>query len=159
MDFLSELDADDIAQLSNEDFRDEVQREARSLAGDALDTYREVMNGSDDDRARIAAADKVLALAGIEEKQAALPDGISADVFKLALAGLGQLAGIAKTSPAATAILRNVTPAHNDPRPQIEISAPIDDSPMNRRVAAPHDDNESIVNFIAGERYEIVERS
>lgn len=155
MDFLSELDVEDIVALSDESFRESVQDEARSLAGEAFDVYREVMSSSDDDVARLKAADKILSLSGIEEKQTALPSGVSEEVFKLALAGLGQLAGIARTSPEAAAILRNVTPAKSDPRPMLEVE--VDDSPMNRREAYKPS-NDEVVNLIAGERYEIIER-
>jgi hypothetical protein len=157
MNVLSDMDVEELALLADQDFREQVQVEARTLSGEAFDTYRDVMSSSSDDQARVKAADRILSLAGIEEKQNILPSGVSEEVFKLALAGLGQLAGIAKLPNASTSILKNVTPAKNDPRliPQLEM--PKDDSPMNTKSIAI-DDNDAILNVIAGERYEIYER-
>jgi hypothetical protein len=152
---LSDLEPEEIASLADEDFQEIVQSEARSHADLAIDTYVEVAERSDDDAARVKAADRILAIGGFQEKQSktALPLGVSEEVFKIALAGLGHLAGIAQSSSSVNAILRNVTPAKTDPRPFVELK---DDSPMNRQL--PTDDNDAIVNVIAGERYEIIER-
>jgi hypothetical protein len=155
MDMLSDLDADQIAELSDETFRESVQVEARTYMGDVLDTYHDVMTSSEDDVARVKAAKEISLLAGIQEDRQALPSGVSEEVFKLALAGLGQLAGIARTSSVSQQILRNVTPARADPRPMLEPAQ--DDSPMSRR-PQPVDDNEAIVNLVAAERYEITQR-
>lgn len=156
---LSELEPEELALLADSDYQETVQAEARELTEDAFSVYTEVMHSSDDDQARLKAADKVIALAGFKEKQQemVLPTSISEEVFKIALAGLGQLAGIARSSPEAQAILRNVTPAKTDPRP-MTIPNPIDDSPMNRRGPQDEGDNDEIINIIGGERYEIIER-
>jgi hypothetical protein len=154
---LSEMEPEELALLADSDFRESVQCEARSLAADAFNTYEEVMSTSDDDAARIAAADRIMKLSGGMEEKAMLPNGVSEEVFKLAIAGLGQLAGIARSSSESSAILRNVTPAANDPRhPSILQAQLIDDSPMNRRLKS-EDSNDEIANIIAGERYEIIE--
>jgi hypothetical protein len=157
MRMLSDLEPEELALLADSDFRESVQVEARSLAADAFDTYTEVMHSSDDDQARLKAADKILSLAGIEEKQTALPLGVSEEVFKIALAGLGQLAGIARASSESSAILRNVTPAKSDPRAATLIEESKDDSPMSRKPITEND-NDAIINAISGERYEIIER-
>lgn len=158
MDFLSELDADVIAQLSNEDFEDHVVFEAKSLAGEAFDTYREVMTSSEDDRARIAAADKVLSLAGVNDNRSSLPSGVSEEVFKIALSGLCQLASIAKASPKSSEVLRNVTPSRSSYQDQDslpKISAPIN---APGHLSQPEPINETMT-FVSKERYEINDRS
>jgi len=154
MDFLSDLDEEQVAALSDDDFQEAVQTEARSHAGDALRAYVEVATESDDDQARVKAADRLIAIGGFQEKaqKAALPSGVSEEVFRLAIAGLGQLAGIARSSASVDAILRNVTPAKVDPRPQVTVTIPAltDDSPLNRM-----EDNDEVVELFAKERYEI----
>jgi hypothetical protein len=153
---LSDMEPDELALLADADFHESIQGEARSRASDAFDTITSVMESSDDDMARLKAADKVLALAGIEEKREALPSSVSEEVFRIALAGLGKLAGIASASGFQSMILRDVSPAKADPRPLLESG--LDDSPLNARPKPPIEDNEEIANLIAGERYEIFER-
>ena len=148
MRLLEDLEDDEVIFLADADFHEVIQNEARNMVSEAIDAYREVATSSDDDNARVKAADRIIALAGFEEKGKELPSGISPEVFAQALAGLGVLAGIAQSSSAQSAILRNVSPAKSDPRPQFAI--PIDDSPMNRKVENP--------DQVLGERYEIIER-
>ena len=156
MKHFSDLEDNEISLLADSDFQDTIQGEARELVESAFDTYRDVMSSSDDDVARVKAADKIISLAGYQEKQqSALPSGVSEEVFKLALTGLGQLAGIARSSSNAESILRNVSPAKTDPRPVLPEMLR-DDSPMNKAQLVP--DNESIASVIAKERYEIFER-
>ena len=155
---LSDLSDDEVAELCDEDYQETIQSEARTRVDQAFSVYDEIMVGSDDDQARAKVADKILALSGFKEKQqqSQLPSSISEEVFKIALAGLGQLAGIAQASNGVNAILRNVTPARSDPRPQLP---EIDTSPMNRKPTRDEaDDNDDIINAIGGERYEIFER-
>jgi hypothetical protein len=157
---LSDFEPEELAALADADFRETVVSEARSQIADAFDTYHEVMTSSDDDQARVKAADRIVALSGFEEKQTALPSGVSEEVFKLALAGLGQLAGIARASAPTDAIFRNVTPAATDPRLLPSIQAK-DDSPMNVRAEASlaaEDDNAEIAMLFGKERYEIIDR-
>lgn len=155
MRLLSELSDGECAALADPEFQEVVQDNARELVSDAFDTYSDVMHSSDDDQARVKAADKILALAGYQEKQtqSLLPSGVSEEVFKIALAGLGQLAGIARSSASTSAILRDVTPAKSDPRPQLAVAA--DDSPLNRKSAKESADNDAIPAIISKERYEI----
>jgi len=150
---LDEYEIEELAELADSDFQGTVQSEARTLVPDAFDTYREVMASSPDDQARLKAADKVISLAGFEEKQSALNSSISEEVFKMALAGLGQLAGIARVSSNVEAILRNVTPAASDPRAVVALPSPsVDDSPLNRKLP---DENEEVATILQKERYEI----
>lgn len=142
---LSELADEELLALSDLEFREQVQNEARLLAPQALETYQEVMTGAEDDRARVAAADKILLLAGVSDRQNALPVGVTAEVFASALAGLGKIVGIANVSDASASILRNVTPAKADPRMLIELP---DDSPFNRTENLEPDDNEDIINAL-----------
>ena len=162
MKLLSDLEDEELVALADADFQESVQSEARTLVPDALNTYATVMNSSDDDNARVKAADKIISLAGFQEKQnATLPSGVSEEVFKLALAGLGQLAGIAASSHATDAILRNVTPAKTDPRMLVDIETKhaVDDSPLNTSPKnSDNNDNDEIVNLISKERYEIINR-
>ena len=152
---LSELSEEQLLSIADNDFQETIQSEAKSLSQQAMNTYQEVMLSSDDDKARVQAADKILSLAGFQEKQSSsLPSGVSEEVFKLALAGLGQLAGIAQSS-GMPQILRNVTPEKTDPRPMFETS--IDNSPMNRKTLIENEDS-SEDNHIIKERYEIIER-
>jgi hypothetical protein len=156
---LCDYEPEELASLSDLDFQETVQAEARSRVNDAFNTYDEVMSSSEDDAARVKAADKILSLAGFSEKQSStLLSGVSEEVFKLALAGLGQLAGIAQNSSSASSILRNVTPAAVDPRP-LALESLDDDSPLNRNPKVElENDNDAITNILSGERYEIINR-
>jgi hypothetical protein len=149
---LADLDDDELLALSSDEFSDSIEDAAKLLVSDALYTYSEVMDQDEDHGARVKAADKILELAGARKPQLALPQGISQEVFALAIAGLGQLAGIARDSAQSAAILKNVTPAKSDPRfaPQELLVA----KPSFSRIA-PSSDNDSIVEAIAHERYEI----
>ena len=158
---LSDFEPEELASLADSDFQESIQSEARSLSANAFDVYSEVMASSDDDVARIKAADKIIAMAGFQERQqSSLPIGVSEEVFKLALAGLGQLAGIAKGSAVAPQFLRNVTPAKSDPRlnPMVLSKPQVDDSPMNQNRDSSLNDNDAIVDAVARERYEIINR-
>lgn len=158
MDFLSELEPEIIAQLSNEDFEDKVRSEAKSLAGEAIDTYRDVMNNGEDDKARVLAADRVLSISGIDSENKSLPLGVSEEVFKIAIAGFAQLASIARNSSSSNQILRDVSPAKSDPR-KSEVSLLESSSQESSLEQIPlKESNEEIVNVIAKERYEIVDR-
>jgi len=112
---LDSLDPEELVAMSDGDFQDTIQKKARALAAQAMDTIADVMISSDDDQARLTGAFKTLDLAGARDKSSALPFGITDEVFRIALAGFGQLASIAAcTSPIQT--LRDVTPARTDPR-------------------------------------------
>jgi hypothetical protein len=150
---LSDLSEDELLALSSDEFCDSVEDAAKLLVPDALDTYADVMNQDDDHGARVKAADKILELAGARKQQIALPPGLSPEIFGLALAGLGQLAGIARGSTAEAQILRNVSPAKADPRlmPQ-ELLA---EKPKPSRAQDSSIDNEAIAEVIAHERFEI----
>jgi hypothetical protein len=158
MRLLSDMEPDELALLADEDFRESVQTEARSLSSEAFDTYVDVMHSSDDDGARVKAADKILSLAGIEEKQQQLPSSVSEEVFRIALAGLGKLAGIAQGA-GVQQVFRDVTPAKADPRSAelMRLDIQPDDSPMSRR-PLDESDNDAVIDVIAGERYEIFDR-
>jgi hypothetical protein len=152
---LSDLSDEELASFADQDFRDSVKEEARDFASDAFDVYTDVMNTSDDDQARLTAANRVLELAGVKEEKSALSSfGVSEEVFKIALAGMCQLAGIARDSSSQSAILRNVSPAKSDPRliPALETK---DDSPMSRSPRT--ENNDAVINAISGERYEIIQ--
>jgi hypothetical protein len=157
MRLITNLTNDQILMLSDKDFQDSVEDEARTSVPEAFTTYRDVMSSSDDDKARIMAADKIMSLAGIEEKEdSKLSSGISEEVFKLALAGLSQLAGVVKSASASPEVLRNVSPAKTDPRPSF--TSPLEltsDSPLDRM--NNQSDTESERNPY-GERYEIRNR-
>ena len=127
---LSDLKPEEILALSDSDFQGKVKDHARTRTAKALSTIEEVMDESDDDQARLIAATKMLKIAKAEDEQlVALPTGISEEVFRIAIAGLGKLAEIAADA-SPSSVLRNVTPASTDPRPFIA-----DDSPLNRRPA------------------------
>jgi hypothetical protein len=129
---LDGLEPEELIALSDIEFQGHVRRHARSKAGNAMATIEEVMNTSDDDQARILAATKMLKIAKAEEEEKGtfLPSSIPPEVFAIALAGLGKLAGIAQAN-LPQAVLRNVTPASSDPRPFIP-----DDSPLNAPMTA-----------------------
>ena len=153
---LSDLDDETLLALSTEDFALSVEEEAKLLMPNVLETYKDVMDQDDDQGARVKAAEKISELAGVKKQELALPQGLSAEVFGLALAGLGQLAGIARMSGIQEQILKNVTPAKSDPRliPQelLETS-----KPKAPRVGPKALDNEDIIGVIAHERFEITE--
>lgn len=149
---LCDLEDEELLALSSDEFCDSVEADAKLLVAEALETYSEVMHQDDDHGARVKAADKIMEIAGVRKQQIALPQGISPEIFGLALAGLGQLAGIAKSSGASEQILRNVSPAKSDPRlvPQ-ELLTP----KASSRLPPSKPDNDSITEVIAHERYEI----
>ena len=149
---LCDLEDEELLALSSDEFCNTVEADAKLLVSDALDTYADVMRQDDDHGARVKAADKIMEIAGVRKQQMALPQGLSPEIFGLALAGLGQLAGIAKASGASEQILRNVSPAKSDPRlvPQ-ELLAP----KVSSRLPPSKPDNDSITEVIAHERYEI----
>lgn len=157
MDFLSDLDPEVIALLSDSDFEEGVKREARSLAGDALNTYREVALEGEDEKARVLAADRLLSLGGIDDSsQSSLPSGVSEEVFKIALAGLVSLGKIAQSSPSSPLILRDVTPARSDPRfaETSELSLPAPTPPVIENPPSLPKEH----SLVAKERYEIRDR-
>jgi|WetSurMetagenome_2_1015567.scaffolds.fasta_scaffold90514_4 hypothetical protein len=152
---LADLDDEALLALSSDEFCDTIEDEAKLLVSDALDTYTDVMRQDEDHSARVKAADKIMELAGVRKQQIALPQGISQEVFALAIAGLGQLAGIARDSAQSAAILKNVTPAKSDPRlvPQDFLA------PRVSRIAPKTDnDNDKVIEGYSHERYEIKER-
>lgn len=154
---LADLDEAELVALADGDFQESVQSEARKLVPDAITTYEDVMLFSDDDQARIKAADKVLAIAGYQEKQAtSLPSGITPETFALALMGLGQLAGIAQSSALAPQILKNVTPARTDPR--IALPDPMTKAAQSSVLDRSESDNDQIISILQGERFEIRDR-
>jgi hypothetical protein len=156
---LSELEDEELASLSESDFSATLQAEARLSVPEALETISSVMSDSEDDNAKLKAADKILSLAGVKEKpQAMLPNGLTPELFAIALAGLGQLAGIANTSHVSDSILINVTPAKTDPRliPHIEVLEQL--SSTVEHSSLEEDDNSLVVEMFAKERYEIKER-
>lgn len=124
---LDSLNPEELVSLSDQDFQGKVRKHARSRTAEAMNAIEEVMNGSDDDQARLMAATKMLKIAKAEdeEQKSILPFGVSEEVFRIALAGLGKLAGLASLANPSM-VLRNVTPASTDPRPFIP-----DDSPLN----------------------------
>lgn len=122
---LERLSAEELVKLSDENFQDVIRQEARALSAQAMDTYEEVMASSDDDQARLMAADRVLKLSDAHDEKLALPSGLTEEVFKIALAGLGSLAKIARASTNEL-VLKDVSPAKTDPRPVLT-----DNSPMN----------------------------
>ena len=123
---LDGLNPEELISLSDVNFQVKVKTRARALTAKAMETIEDVMDSSDDDQARLIAAGKVLNIAKVEQEDLkALPTGISEEVFRIALAGLGQLAAIAAAAR-PPAHLIDVTPARADPRPFIP-----DDSPLN----------------------------
>ena len=95
MNYQDRLDPNDMLQATDDDFRFHVRKRARALSPQALETYNEVMCSSDDDQARINAADRVMKLSDAQEEKA--PQAlISEDALKAALGGLLVLANIAK---------------------------------------------------------------
>ena len=127
---LAQLDPKELISLSDSGFQETVRKHARGKTALAMQTIQEVMTESDDDQARLIAATKILKIAKAEDEQSgtALPFGITEEVLKIALAGLGKLASIAGAN-LPSAVLRDVTPARSDPRPFIP-----DDSPLNRAI-------------------------
>lgn len=135
---LDRLDPEELVALSDADFQESIKQRAKALAASAMDTIEDVMVSSDDDQARLIAANKTLDLAGARDDARALPFGISDEVFRIALAGFGQLAAIAGTSHSGM-ILRDVTPAKTDPRPLTRITDA-------QAIAAVRDDEGAIDN-------------
>jgi hypothetical protein len=113
---LERLDPEELVKLSDVDFQETVKLRAKALAATAMDTIEDVMNDIDDSQARMVAANKILDLAGAKDSAKSLPFGITEEVFRIALAGLGQLSSIARSSNNEM-LLRDVTPAKADPRP------------------------------------------
>ena len=129
---LEGLDPDELVALSDVGFQEKVKKHARAKTAEAFDVISDVMHNSDDDQARLIAAGKYLHIAKVEDEKAmATPIGVSEEVMRIALVGLGQLVSIARDTT-VTAHLRDVTPARADPRPFIA-----DDSPLN---AMPKDE-------------------
>jgi hypothetical protein len=123
---LDSLDPSELVSLSDSDFQETVKKHARAKVSEAFTTIEDVMASSDDDQARLVAASKILAIAKVDQEDSrVLPSSISEEVFRIALAGLGQIAKLA-SSTTETSVLKNVTPARSDPR-----LALIDDSPLN----------------------------
>ena len=130
---LEDLKPEELIELSDQDFQEVVRKHAKGKTAEAMRTIQEVMTDSDDDQARLLAANKMLKLAKAEEEEtSALPFGISEEVFLAALSGLGKLASIAQKNQPSS-ILRNVTPAKADPRKNF---IP-DDSPLNTDPKSP----------------------
>ena len=111
---LAQLDPKELVSLSDSSFQETVRKHARGKTALAMQTIQEVMTESDDDQARLIAATKILKIAKAEDEQsgAALPFGITEEVLKIALAGLGKLASIAGAN-LPSAVLRDVTPARS----------------------------------------------
>jgi len=128
LDSLTPDELSSLADLTDVEYQDQIRRHARTKTSEVLGVIQDVMHNSDDDQARLLAANKYLKLAKAEEedKLAALPITVSPEVMMAALAGLGQLASIARDTT-STQVLKNVTPAKADPRPQ----PLLDDSPFN----------------------------
>lgn len=124
---LERLNSEELVQMANADFQVSIRSRAKALSAKALDVIEDIMSTSEEDDTRLAAATKVLSLAGVSDATKSLPLGVSEEVFRLALSGLGQLAGIASASTHVNAIMRNVTPAATDPRKRVDF----DDSPLN----------------------------
>jgi hypothetical protein len=130
---LEDISPEVLAGMSDTEYQGNVRKHARSKTIDAMHTIEDVMHNSDDDQARLIAANKYLKIAKAEEEEkfSALPNGISPEVFAIALAGLGKLVSIA-AGTTVSARLRDVTPAKADPRPFIP-----DDSPLNLPAVSP----------------------
>jgi len=129
---LEGLDPSELISLSDPDFRAKVKARGRALVQKAMRTYEEVMDDDDDPGARVLAADRIMKFAEAEDTSKSLPTGISEEIFKVALLGLGSLAKIAGATT-DTERLRDVTPARADPR----LTFIPDDSPLNRPPVLP----------------------
>lgn len=154
MRMLSDMASDELASLSDQDFQEVLQTEARSHADLAVQTYVDVAQSGEDENARVKAADRLLAVGGFQERNlgSGLPSGVSEEVFKLALVGFAQLAGIAKSAGSVNSILRDVAPARSDPR-SAEV-ARLTREPVPEPSPEPED-----FRLFQGERYEIVDRT
>jgi hypothetical protein len=121
MNYQDRLDPNDMLQATDDEFQLHVRKRARAMAPQALETYQEVMLSSDDDQARINAADRVLKLSDAQEEKA--PQAlISEDLLKGALAGLMMVAGIAKEGREKP-ILKDVSVPRADTRAVIPVLA------------------------------------
>jgi hypothetical protein len=140
---LDALNPEDLILMSDEDFQETIRQKARAMSADAMSAIEDVMNNSDDDNARLVGAAKTLELAGAKEPSTTLPFGLTDEVFKIALAGLGQLASIAREGRKEP-VLRDVTPAAADPRTLID-SSPLNAPTREAIDRARSDDDESII--------------
>ena len=124
---LDDLNADELVTLTDVEYQGKVRKHARKRTAEAMNTIEDVMVNSDDDQARLIAATKMLKIAKAEdeERQLLLPVGVSEEVMKIALAGFGKLANLARDT-VQTSILRDVTPAKSDPRPSLPDLSPLD---------------------------------
>ena len=97
---LDGLDPEELVLLSDVEFQAKVRKHARSKTADAMNVIEDVMHSSEDDQARLLAATKMLKIAKAEEEEKGsfLPSSIPPEVFAIALAGLGKLAGIAQAN-------------------------------------------------------------
>jgi hypothetical protein len=136
---LDALDPQDLVAMSDEDFQDAIRQKARAMSATAMETIEDVMTSSDDDNARLVGAAKTLELAGSKEPSTTLPFGLTDEVFKIALAGLGQLVSIAREDRKEP-VLRDVTPAKADPRSLVD-SSPLS-VPARKAVAQARSGNE-----------------
>ena len=117
MNYQDRLDPDEMLQSSDADFQLHVRKRARAMSPQALETYREVMAESDDDQARINAADRVLKLSDAQEEKA--PQAlISEESLRAAIAGLAVAAAIAKEGRERP-ILKDISTPKVDTRPAI----------------------------------------
>ncbi len=129
---LERLKPEDLVSLADPAYREAIKKRSRALSARAMDTFEDIMSTSDDDMARLTAADKIMKYSEAQEEQKLLPQGVSEEVFRIALAGLVTLKTLAATSQNES-ILRNVTPASADPRPKALVEKSLlDDSPLNR---------------------------
>jgi len=126
------IDGKELTTLSDPDFRQTVKARSRFLVEKAMRTYEEVMDDDDDPGARVLAADRIMKFAEAEDTSKSLPTGLSEEIFKVALLGLGSLAKIAGATTESEK-LRDVTPARADPR----LTFIPDDSPLNRPPVLP----------------------
>jgi len=122
---LDGLDPSILMQMSDGDFQHKIRSTSRGLTAKAMATYVDVMDESDDDAARVTAADRIIKLSEAQQERS-LPSGLTEEIFAMALAGLGRIAALSQASNPEP-IFRNVTPAKADPRP----FALIDDSPLS----------------------------
>jgi len=118
----SELEEpDSLIESSDAEIVDVVKRQARVRLADAFSTYDDVMHSSDDDRARIAAADKMVSLAGADSVLVGSL-GISEEAFQAAFIGMAHMAGAVIAGRRIDEIIRNVTPEKAPPEQQERIS-------------------------------------
>ncbi len=119
---LDHLNPEELVKMSDSDFKETIKLRSRALSAKALRTYEDVADNSDDDGARVNAADRILKYAEAQDESRNIPLGLSAEVFQGALAGLAALASIARTNAEPQAF-RNVTPVPLAIRP-IDLPTP-----------------------------------